>query len=202
MSKDNNRRSGTLNDNKPRRSTTPMGLKAVASVVPDISKTVASRSGLNNKVSIQRIYASWVDIVGADFCLKTIPVRLSWRAGQKSKGGYGKKPKEQKDKDKEKKVPAIATLHIASASAVATQLMYQEQILLERLNRVLGYSAIKHIQIHHETGLDIKLSKSGLFKPRLSKQQKGELDSILEHIHDNDIKAHLYSLGESIFLSQ
>lgn len=173
----------------------------MSSILPSISRKVAKESGVSSKVSLQRIYAAWVDIIGQDFAHKSIPVNITWKKEQKktpfrSKSAQGPKAPEKTDGPQ-----TVATLHILCASAVATPIMYQEHLILERLARNLGYTAIRHIAVKHENGLDIRLG-GALFKPNLNAQDKDFLADVLGGVEDQSLKALLYRLGEKILLDK
>lgn len=155
-------------------------------ILPQISSRIAKKSGTKAKVSLQRIYANWTDIIGSEYAHKAIPIKITWN--------------KQKDK-KDKAEKLVATLHILSASAIATSIMYQEKLIIERLSRTLGYSAIQNIKIQHENGLDIRLKK-GLFTPKLKAKDKSYLNDVLDSIEDRGIREALAQLGEKILLDK
>ncbi|GEM_PF-403544 len=175
------------------------GPSHMASILPKISTRVAKKSGINAKISLQRIYAAWVDIIGQDFAHKSIPVNITWKKEKPRKSAFKKADKTDKAGKPEAEI--VATLHILCASAVSTQIMYQEALIIERLSRNLGYSAVKHIAVKHENGLDIRL-KTVLFPAHLSTADKGFLDDALGDVEDQSLKKLLHKLGEKILLDK
>lgn len=194
------------------------GPSHIAHNLGDISKNIAKSSGVNAKISIQKIYAYWEDIVGTDFAQHAVPYHISWGKAKKQKAGFspmGMPPMTQNTtfptKSKSAKTPLpqapqdkkfVATLHIAASSAIATKLLYQEIMIIERIQRVIGSSAIQYISVKHESGLD-NLSAGGYKIPRkLNEGEKEYLCDALDSIQDDHIKQSLKSLGEKILLEK
>lgn len=193
-----------------------MGPSHVTFSLSNISKEIAKKSGNKAKVSVQKIYHNWSDIIGDEFADKCIPVHVSWSRYQSKKsnafssrnfmptGGFeqNKKTKDQNDKNqKGKTFSGGATLHIATSSSIATRLMYQEHLILERLARILGHYDVKAVQIKHESGLD-NAGHGYKIPKKLSKAQVKEVEDMLSHIEDRALKERLQSMGEKILLDQ
>jgi hypothetical protein len=200
----------------------PLGPSHVSKNLSSISKEISRQTCKTNKINIPKIFANWSDIIGHDFHDKCIPFNITWtrnRAKAKNKPGFKKgnadwgaslptspsaaksKPEKTTPEKAKKEFDASATLHILASSAIATRILYQEHLIIERLSRVLGYSAIKRIQIKHESGLD----QSGFHystPKELSASDRQELDSMLINIEDQGLKNRLKSMGEKILLDQ
>lgn len=181
----------------------------------DITKNIAKNSGVNAKISIQKLYAYWEDIIGKDNAGRAIPYHISWGKAKKQRSGFAPmnmqpmgnnnafntKPKSKNSNKSEAptKEKATATLHIAASSAIATKLMYQEALILERIQRVIGSDSIKAITVKHESGLE-NISTGYKVPRKLNKGENQYLDDTLDFVEDEHIKKLLKSLGEKILL--
>lgn len=108
-------------------------------------------------------------------------------------------PQETNNRKQADKKTSQATLQIAASSAIATRLMYQEHLIVERLHRILGYDVIKGISVKHESGLDNR-SYGHALPRKLDKAERAYLNSALENVEDAAVKKLLESLGEKILL--
>ena len=188
-----------------------LGPSHVSYTLPQISKEIAKKSGKNAKVSIQKIYAYWNDIIGTEFADKSIPYHISWsKHSQKKKqnfmpmgmvplGKASSKNKTKQDAPKSAEKIVTATLHILASSAVSTKIMYQEHLIIERISRILGHQMIQNIQIKHESGLD-NTGYGYKIPKKLNVEERAYLDDVLENIEDKTLKQRLYSIGEKILL--
>lgn len=85
----------------------------LASLLPKITKPALSKVGL----AYGKLALNWDDIVGAEWCLKMRPIKLS-RSG---------------------------VLHIAIRPAHALEAQYASQIIMARLNKYLGGNSIQNV---------------------------------------------------------
>jgi hypothetical protein len=131
-------------------------------------------------IALGRIVNNWSEIVGPDLFKKAQPVKLRY-----TKQEYSKTP--------------MAILDIACSSADATLLHYQKDLILERINQIFGEGWVTGIKFVASTG---KTPKARLRKPKkpLTENEKSYLSGILETVKDEEIKARLSSLGQSILM--
>ena len=124
----------------------------------------------------------WNEIVGPDLALKAQPVKLRY-----SKQEFTKTPS--------------AILDISTSSADATLLHYQKDLILERINQLFGAGWVTGIRFVASVANTSKAPPRKTKKP-LTEQEKSYLSGILETVQDEDIKARLSSLGESILMER
>jgi hypothetical protein len=92
------------------------------------------------------------------------------------------------------------TLHIeVSNSALATELLYKEEVIIEKLAVYFGYKAVTKVQIFHNSSF-YKLEKFHLAidKKQLSTENKAELEILTQDIEDEDLRQALLSLGREV----
>ncbi len=99
------------------------------------------------------------------------------------------KPKNAQEK-------ARATLEIAASSADCAVLVYQKDVLLQKLEHFFGDRWISDIKFVH---MEPKQpSKPARRTKSLTEDEKNYLSQVLEDVEDPDIKERLASLGKSI----
>ncbi len=133
-------------------------------------------------IALGRVVNSWSEIVGPDFALKAQPVKMRY-----TKQEYSKTP--------------MAILDIACTSADATVLHYQKDLILERINQIFGEGWVTGIKFVTSVANSHKTRARKSKKP-LTEQEKSYLSGILETVQDEDLKARLSSLGESILVER
>jgi hypothetical protein len=90
-----------------------------------------------------------------------------------------------------------ATLEIAASSADATLIHYQKGLILERLKTLLGSDMITDIKITHAARpLTSRPFKNG--GQGLTNVPKNSLSDIADIIHDDDLRAALLSMAQSM----
>lgn len=150
--------------------------------ISEATGRITGKSCSRKYIALGRIVNCWSEIVGVDLALKAQPVKLRY-----SKQELSKTPS--------------AVLDIATTSADATLLHYQKDLILERINQLFGAGWVTGIRfvanVANTTKAPVRKSK----KP-LTEQEKSYLSGILETIKDEDIKARLGSLGESILMER
>lgn len=141
---------------------------------------IASQNFSRKYIAIGRIVNHWDDIVGKKLAHKAHPVKIHYR-----------KPKKKGDQ-------ASATLEIAAASADATLLHYQKDLILERINQVFGERWITCIRFVATPANTV----SGFRKKRASPltiQEKKALSGVVDTVADDQIRQRLENLGQAIF---
>lgn len=151
-----------------------MVMKPVSRSVPGLLGKVFERK----YIALGRIVTNWKEIVGPDFSERAHPAKIHYRKA--------KNPKEK----------ATATLDIAASSADCAVLVYQKDVILQRINQIFGDRWITDIKlIHHEAQVKTKPQKR---TKTLTEDQKNHLSQILETVDDPDIRETLSRLGQSI----
>jgi hypothetical protein len=151
-----------------------------------MSMQLLSRSvpGLLNKtferkyIALGRIVTHWKEIIGEDFAERAQPAKIHYT-----------KPKQPKQKPK-------ASLDIAASSADCSVLVYQKDVILERINRIFGDNWISDIKfIHVEPKKAVKPPKR---TKNLTPDEKNYLSQMLEKVDDPDLKERLASFGQAL----
>lgn len=157
----------------------PMALKPVSLSVPAILGKTFERK----YIALGRIVTHWKEIVGNDFADITQPAKIHYTKPKAA--GNGKKY-----------TPGSATLDIAATSAVCATLVYQKDVILQRINNVFGDKWVTDIRfLHHE----LKRPSKTLRKTKsLTEDEKKYLSQVLEQVDDPDIKERLARLGEAL----
>ena len=124
-----------------------------------------------------RIVTHWDDIIGPDMAPKTQPVRLSYRQSKTKKPEF--------------------LLEISANSAESTLLRYRVDLILERLNRILGEHMITAIRFVPVTA-NSTLSRPLKHRKTLTEEQKSGLSHVLDTIEDQEIRERLAELGAAI----
>lgn len=151
-----------------------MAMKPVSRSVPALLGKVFERK----YIALGRIVTHWKEIVGPDFAERAQPAKLHYF---KSKIPKGK---------------ATATLDIAASSADCAVLVYQKDVILQRINQIFGDQWVTDIKfLHVEPHRAVKPSKR---TKTLTEEQKNHLSQLLETVDDPDIRETLARLGQSI----
>lgn len=146
-----------------------------------LSKSVPNVTGKTFQkkyILLGRIVTQWAEIVGDEMAQKTQPVKLKWR----------------KTPDKSKQF----TMEVAANSAEATLLQYRTDLIIEKLNMLLGermITAIRFVPISSNTQKPV----TAITKPEtLNPDDENYLSKTLENIEDPDIQEKLKSLGAAM----
>jgi hypothetical protein len=129
-------------------------------------------------IALGRIVTHWKELVGEDMAARSSPSRLQYY-----------KPKQAGEK-------ARATLEISASSADCSVLVYQKDVILQKLENFFGDRWVTDIRFIHAEPKQIAPP------PRrtkiLTEDEKKYLSQVLEGVDDPDIKERLASLGQSI----
>ena len=149
-------------------------MKPVSRSVPGLLGKVFERK----YIALGRIVTHWKEIVGPDFAERSQPAKIHYF-----------KPKVAKEK-------AFATLDIAASSADCAVMVYQKDVILQRINHIFGDQWITDIKFLHVEPKQAK--KPPKRTKNLTETEKNHLSQILETVDDPDIKERLERLGKSI----
>ena len=158
---------------------------ALVMVMNPVSRSVPKLLGKvfeRKYIALGRIVTHWKEIVGPDFAERAQPAKINYR-----------KPKIAKEK-------ATATLEIAASSADCAVLVYQKDVILQRINQIFGDRWVTDIKFRHvEPKAKPKIQKR---TKNLTEDEKNHLSQLLESVDDPDIKERLAKLGQSILQEQ
>lgn len=148
--------------------------RLIGTMIPKLTRRALGRHGFDH-VSV---ITDWDTIVGKDLAACSQPVRLSFPKGQRMGG----------------------TLHIRVTGPLAVQLQHMTPILIERINTHFGYGAVADVRLH-QAPIRKKTDLWGKTAQRPappSKEAMARLDGELAEVEDEEIRAVLRRLGESV----
>ena len=155
-----------------------MAMNPVSRSVPKLLGKVFQRK----YIALGRIVTHWAEIVGEDVARRSQPIKINYF-----------KPKNTAQKAKEK---ATATLEVAASSADCAVLVYQKDIILQKLEMFFGDKWVTDIKfLHVEPKVTAKPPKK---IKTLTESEKNYLSQLLEGVDDPDMRDRLQSLGQSI----
>lgn len=145
----------------------------LSSCLQRITQKVYKKQGFSES----RIITDWPLIVGDKVAQYCTPVRLAFHGKGKNKG----------------------VLHVeVYQDGIATNLLFLEPVILEKLASYLGYKAIEKIKlIHHPKPITIEAKKDS--KPAsLDKDALAMLDELTANVKDEALAQSLRKLGERV----
>lgn len=149
-------------------------MKSVSKSVPFLLGKVFERK----YIALGRIVTHWKEIVGDDFAERSQPAKIHYF-----------KPKNAKEKPK-------STLDIAASSADCSVMVYQKDLILQRINQIFGDQWITDIKfLHIEPRRAPKPAKR---TKTLTENEKNHLSQMLETVDDPDMREILSRMGQSI----
>ncbi len=151
-----------------------MSLRLVSKSVPALLGKTFERK----YIALGRIVTHWKEIIGEDFAARAQPAKMHYRKSKEPKG----KP--------------TATLDIAASSADCAVLVYQKDVILQRINQIFGDDWVRDIKfIHREVKATTKPPKR---TKTLTEIEKNHLSQLLETVDDPELRETLSSLGTAI----
>lgn len=148
--------------------------RQIGTMIPKLTRRALGRHGFDH-VSV---ITDWDTIVGKDLAACSQPVRLSFPKGQRLGG----------------------TLHIRVTGPLAVQLQHMTPVLIERINTHFGYGAVADIRLH-QAPIRKKTDQKAQMRRNLPpppKEALAALDGELSNVEDEEIRAVLRRLGESV----
>lgn len=169
-------------NSKPGRPKTASGSKPVRRR-GGVAKLSRSSSALVSKAVRAKGFAEaeivtrWSRIVGAELARATVPVRLVFPRGER-RG---------------------ATLHVRTESAFAPVLQQRSGIVIELVNRYLGYAAVTRVEVRHGPLPAVK-STAPMEKQPLDAAHQQQLDELVGNGSGelSPLQAAIKSLGEFV----
>ncbi len=158
-----------LNPNKP----TYRGTKSLKHALDIVTKPVFLKRGF----AANRIITDWNKIVGDAAGACSVPRKLTFQKDQKANG----------------------TLYVeVTNSGFATQMVYLEPMILEKISCYFGYKAVARLKIMQNPGSQALPPKKKLPSKTISLENSNALELSLSDIDDEDLRNSLRSLGQGI----
>lgn len=149
------------------------GVRPLSMALDVLTKPVFIKRGFAES----RIITDWEKIVGKAIALHSIPRKLSFSRDRHVNG----------------------TLYIdVNNSGFATELLYFEPIILEKISCYFGYKAVSKLKITQNLNFPIKTPNKESVKQPLQKEAVEKLESLISSIDDPELKSSLRSLGSGI----
>lgn len=125
-----------------------------------------------------RLLLDWEKIVGKTLAQGTAPGKLVFRAGERSDG-----------------LLYVEIYH----SSLATQMMYMEPIILEKIATYFGYKAVAKMRLVQKPVSMPKIALKNNINSTVSvKSENPKIALLINDIEDNDLKASLENLLKSL----
>lgn len=151
-----------------------MSMQLLSRSVP----AILSKTFERKYIALGRIVTHWKEIIGEDFAERAQPAKIHYA-----------RPKHPKQKP-------TATLDIAASSADCSVLVYQKDVILQRINRIFGSQWVSDVKfIHVEPKKALKPPKR---TKNLTQDEKKYLSQMLEKVDDPDLKVRLASFGKAL----
>lgn len=151
-----------------------MSLRLLSKSVPAILGKTFERK----YIALGRIVTHWNEIIGPDFAERAQPAKIQYS-----------RPKKAKEKP-------TAVLEIAASSADCAVLVYQKDVILQRINNIFGDAWVRDIKFIHR---DIKKpAKPPKRIKTLTETEKSHLSQVLEGIDDPELRESLEGIGKAI----
>ena len=151
-----------------------------------LSKPVSKISGKlfeRKFVTLGRLLQHWDVIVGKDLSKVTTPVKVTYQKNGQKKG-------------------AKLGLIVSADSSQAMLLHYRKDLILQKINQILGDKTIETIKFVDQSDAIAKSRKSTPVNSRkpLTDPQKKDLSGMLDEIEDEELKQTLERFGKSLMI--
>lgn len=148
-----------------------------------LSKSVSKVSGKTFErkfVTLGRLLSHWDIIVGKELAGSTTPIKITYRK-----------------KGQDKKLGLI----IATDSSQAMLLHYRKDLILQKINQILGDLTISDIKFVDRASTNRSPDQSKQKKAtRLTSRQEKDLSETLNDIEDKDLKNTLERFGKALLI--
>ncbi len=158
--------------------------RRIASVVPKLTKGIFGQKA----TLLGKLIMHWPDIVGKTLAKQIIPAELNYQSIQVNGG------KSQK---------LIVALYVRDG-AVALELQYQTQQIMEKINMFTGYNAVHDLRFIQAPKMFANIkSNTYLDDKKVSKHEHEEIKHIIDNaeLEKTELQLALQSLGEQILLA-
>jgi hypothetical protein len=151
---------------------TAAGPRAIGTMLDRLVGKAGHRRGFGEA----RILTEWAAVVGEELAGCTLPERIARSRGAKDGGGV---------------------LHLRVQSGWAPSVQHMGPVIVERINRYLGYAAIDRIAMRQ--GIVAPARRRGPPPRRpLAADERADLEAALRGVDDPDLAAALRALGEAV----
>jgi len=152
----------------------PISAKPLSALLGSAINDVFAKQGFASRELVTR----WADIAGAQVAAHSEPLKIQW------------------PRPVEGQVPEPATLILRVEGPMALEIQHTSDVILERVNRFLGWNAIGRIALR-QAPLSRKPAPKPRKTPDAAKVAKIE-DSLSSSVEDQALRAALARLGASI----
>jgi hypothetical protein len=151
----------------------PISAKPLSALLGGVFKDAYARQGFASRELVTR----WAEIAGAEVAAHSEPMKIQW---PRPVEGQPQEP---------------ATLVLRVAGPVALEIQHASDVILERVNRFLGWNAVGRLAIR-QAPLSRRTARRAAPPP--SAARVADVESTLSSIEDRDLRAALARLGASI----
>ncbi|MBP5160811.1 MAG: DUF721 domain-containing protein [Alphaproteobacteria bacterium] len=148
------------------------GLQSVGVYIDQATRTLLGKRGFWNA----DIIAHWDEIVGQELSQGIRPDKITYPKG---KGG-------------------VVHLRVAGG-AFAVMAEHKKREILDRLNTFVGSQAFEDIKMTQGANLHPKKEEAQPVKKAITPEQEKELERILAHIRDPQLKEALFAYGKALW---
>jgi hypothetical protein len=149
------------------------GPKALAQALPAVTRRILGKRGFAEGSLVN----DWSSVVGEEIARRCIPKQLSFKRSNERRDG---------------------TLTLRVESGFATELVYLEQQLLERINAHFGYRAVAKLRLLQGPVIDRKKRPRQAPRP-LTRTEENTLNAKVSEVEDEDLRKALADLGTAVF---
>lgn len=151
----------------------PISAKPLSALLGGVFKDAYARQGFASRELVTR----WAEIAGSEVAAHSEPMKIQW---PRPVEGQPQEP---------------ATLVLRVAGPVALEIQHASDVILERVNRFLGWNAVGRLAIR-QAPLSRRTARRAAPPP--SAARVADVESTLSSIDDRDLRAALARLGASI----
>jgi hypothetical protein len=146
-------------------------------MVPQVATPALRRRGFAEA----RVVTDWPDIIGPELARETLPERLTFPRGAEGGGG---------------------TLRIRASGPLALELQHLEPLVIERINRYFGFAAVARLAFVQAPVIHTPRRPARAAPAALTTDQSQKLETALEKIESDSLRAALARLGRAVISSQ
>jgi hypothetical protein len=151
----------------------PISAKPLSALLGGVFKDAYARQGFASRELVTR----WAEIAGSEIAAHSEPMKIQW---PRPVEGQPQEP---------------ATLVLRVAGPVALEIQHASDVILQRVNRFLGWNAVGRLAIR-QAPLSRKTVRRAAPPP--SAARVADIEATLSSIEDRDLRAALARLGASI----
>lgn len=141
----------------------------------NLAKDILGKRGFSNVDLIAR----WPDVVGEQLADAVKPDKIVYPKGARANG----------------------TLCVrVQSGAFAMILEHQKNIILDKVNTFLGYTAVSNIKIQQDNQIKLKPKKIQEQDKILTQEQEDILQQQIDGIKDENLRQKIYQIGKQLFL--